>query len=190
MSSLFTTRALLLPDGVVCIDRRIGAQALPSLRRAAAPVKKVVAPQTTVLRVVVGREFVKQQKYTELRANPTRFLKTRFPTVKDAWGFAEEDRCGDKAIVGLVRVAATQADTFLKDSGRNALFFEPTAVDRHPVAIEWHSKAEEETAQEEVLGSCGGQTSAWHSGQAGLQQGRQSLETAGHANALVGRLRR
>ena len=141
----FHSKGMVTPKRVVCIDRTVGAQPLPCLRRAAATAKKLTAPQTSVLRAVVGKQYVQQQDYTELRANAARFFKTRLPVLKDVWGFAEEDRGGGKAIVGLVRVAKGNVEQLLRDSGKNGLFFEPTG-EKIPVSIEWHSKGAEETS--------------------------------------------
>ena len=48
----------------------------------------------------------------------------------------------------VVRVAKGNVDQLLRDSGKNGLFFEPTAGEKIPVSIEWHSKGAEETSMD------------------------------------------
>ena len=105
-------------------------------------------PETTVLRVVVGKELVKAQDYTDLRASAARFLKARNPLIKDIWGMAEEDPGGGRAIVFLVSVNTAQSEQFLRDSGRAGIFYEPTGSGKTPVVVTWHTKGEEKTAQD------------------------------------------
>ena len=80
-----------------------------------------------------------QLDYTEIRANPKRVLqRNQQPHFKDAWAMAQEERYGN--VVGLARVASPQLPQGLQASGRDGIFYEPTAQAKQPAKIEWFKR--------------------------------------------------
>ena len=136
-----------MPRKVQTLARKVGQQPLPTLKSAPAAPKKMVAPETTVLRMICAKDFMGQQDYTQVRANPKRFLQTRQLLVKDVWELAEEERFG-KAVVGLTRVAKTHEQQFMQDSSKGGIFLEPTAASRQPARIKWVERGQGELPTE------------------------------------------
>ena len=111
----------------------------PTFKQAAATAKKVPKETvTTTLRVALARDFVTKEAWSQAVAAPRAAIQKwsreavkvgNEPFVKDACGFAEEERLGRPAVVGLIRVPVSKVAEALTSSGTKGVFVEPASRD-------------------------------------------------------------
>ena len=146
----------LMVESFAFMDYTTTGTPLPSFKQAAKTAKKVPKEVvTTTLRVALAKDFVAKEVWKQATSAPRAAIQKwgrevakagSVAFVKDAWGFAEETRLGNAAVVGLIRVPVDRAAEVLQLSGEQGVFVEPAGRDNVvPCEIEWLDTVDGET---------------------------------------------
>ena len=138
-----------------CVDFLTPGTPLPTLKHAPTAAKAVPAGEaTTTLRIVFGKLFLEESDWTRAssatKAAVQRWVRGTLKAelhgaVKDAWGFAQETRLGNPAVVGLIRAPVKVVETLLGSSGDGGVFLEPAGREHNVnCMIEWVEGQEKE----------------------------------------------
>ena len=138
-----------------CVDFLTPGTPLPTLKHAPTAARADPAGEaTTTLRIVFGKIFLEQSDWTRASSAPKaavqRWVRGTLTAelhgvVKDAWGFAQETRLGNPAMVGLIRVPVKVVETLRGSSGDGGVFLEPAGREHNVnCMIEWVEAQEKE----------------------------------------------